>query len=120
MKFLTRVFVAFLLIVSVAFAEQGSNSSQLIASIQAGQALGFGSPAVVITFASTNSGTLPSCVTASGNKSFALDPTTAPGHEAIALAEAAFLQGKTVNVGCAGQCTIYNGVEDLGFIYTTG
>jgi hypothetical protein len=116
--FLTRVFVAFLLIVSAAFAEQGTNS-QLITSIQAGQALGFGSPAVVITFASTNSGTLPSCVTASGNKSFALDPNTAPGHEAIALAEAAFLQGKTVKVGGAGQCTIYSGVEDLGFLYTT-
>ena len=122
MKFLTRVFATFLFTTSAALAGQGTQTNQVITSIQAGQNLGLGFGAVVIYFASTNAGTLPTCVKTGPtgqDKGFGIDPSTAQGRAAIALAEAAFLAGKTVAVAGTGQCTIYPQTEDLGYLYTT-
>lgn len=117
MKFVSMFLAIVLLSLSpAAFAT--SQVKVLIVSIQAGQNLGNGAGAVVITFGQNNSGSL-SCVGSIGLKSYAIDPTTAQGRSAIALAELAFTTGRTVTAEGSGFCTIYGQTEDLGFMYTT-
>jgi hypothetical protein len=118
MKFISAFFAVALLTVSSAAFANGSQTNQLITAIQTGQDLGSGSGRVLLFFAQNAVGSA-TCVSTSGLKYFAIDATTAQGRAAISLAELALATGRTIFAEGAGQCTLYGGVEDLGFMYTT-
>jgi len=105
------------LLTSTAFAG-GSQSNVTVTGVQAGQAgPSYGTGPFAIQFSADSVGN-PSCATA--KNFFAIDPTTAQGRAAIAVALMAYAQGKTVSAAGAGTCTIYGGIEDLAYVYSTG
>ena len=105
------------LLTATAFAG-GSQNSVTVTGVQAGQAgPSYGTGPFAIQFSADSVGS-PSCATA--KNFFAIDPTTAQGRAAIAVALMAYAQGKTVSAAGAGTCTIYGGIEDLAYVYSTG
>jgi hypothetical protein len=108
--------ISLTLVAATAFAG-GSQTNVTVTGVQAGQAVaGYGTGPFALQFPSDSVGS-PTCATA--RNFFAIDPTTAQGRAAIAVALMAYAQGKTVSAAGAGTCTIYGGIEDLAYIYTT-
>jgi hypothetical protein len=118
MKILTKSLslVSLTFIAATALAG-GSQTTVTVIGVQAGQAVaGYGTGPFAIRFSADSIGSAP-CATA--KNLFAVDPTTAQGRAAIAVAMMAYAQGLTVSAAGAGTCTIYGGVEDLAYVDTT-
>jgi hypothetical protein len=104
---------------ATASANDTDQTGVAITGVQAGQSITGGTGPAEILFAANSSGTPPACVTAGNKNGYGIDPTTAQGRAALALAITAYLEGKTVNAFGAGQCSIYSGIEDLAYLITT-